>query len=1641
MYQFPPLSNLNNLPRYSNGTNNVNNNNNINNNNNNNTNSNNNNNNNNINPGTTSLPSFMSISKGVSNVSPSPPPQQQQPPASQTNIILPSANHLLNSTSDLNNNKKLNIGNENSTKLEEPQKIPRIQSPVHEHTVGTNTAPTSSGTTNTVNTLNTVNAVNADTNINTAISTSTSNIITADAAPSSQSVTTPSATTPASSDEQKSSPNYKPLNVKDALYYLDQVKLQFRNQTDVYNNFLDIMKDFKSQKVSFLFKGHPKLIDGFNTFLPQGFSIECSTSDVNTIIVTTPMGTSIRRNSSSGTQPSASVLDADQTTNGNNDTTTANITENSASIMNQDDDKTKDFTQGDISTVNYQAPYVQQQQQQQQSQPQSQKPQKVSKAQKSQKTQKPQQQQTSQYSYVNNAEPQSLAPLQLQPQQQQKQPVPSQDQQAESKQSTPAEFDQAINYVNKIKQRYSSQPDIYKLFLENLQMYQKGLKPINEVYREISVLFRDAPDLLEDFKLFMPDNTVVKDVEQPEYSSYYSQNVQLPPVGNFQSAPYPNGHDLNNSIQQQQEQQFVQQQQQQYQQLQHDQMLNPNQIEPQQRNDQYSYPSQQYQQQQQYVQQQQQQQQLQQQQLQQQQLQQQQQFQQQQLPQPQQQQHKQQQAQKFQQDETRATKEKKKSSVSGPSQIQTIQKQGQLQPQDEFPVSNLRGAPLDYYQQKQDEKPVLISGVLEPVYPKTLDTDLSNELAFFDKVKKAISNKQTYNEFLKLLKLYSSDVINKSTLYDKAKTIIGGFPELFEWFKNFIGWEETPLRIENIAIKKQQVDLMMCKAAGPSYRQLPKSQTKMPCSGRDDLCWSIFNDEWVGHPVWASEESGFIAHRKNQYEEMLFRIEDERHEYDYYMEANLRTIQTLETIANRMANMTTEEKSRFKLPVGLGHTSSTIYVKVIRKVYDKDRGWEVIDALHENPSVTVPIVLKRLKQKDEEWKRAHREWNKVWREAEQKLMIKSLDHLGLSFKNIDKKLLTNKQLVSEISTIKQEQINKKLHPLMTRPKSELFTKYEDFTIFMDILKLVNTNLKHNQVYSQNDKERMETFMRSFMIKFFFMDAQFIDEELNKRGITSISEDKNDENDKEESDAKPILPTLSQTKKRPREYDLLKDVLRKNKRKRNDLQGQHQIQSSHSHNNEDMIDEEPISEEIQSAQANWISNETLNKDDHKPRDEYNMFSNTQIYVFYRHLDTLYKRLLDIKKISSTVNKEIKSRVPTKFAIDLGLIDNHLDDLDISIKGNDSYSEALELCVKLIDNKLEQSTFEEALRNGFRNKAFKLFTIDRVIQSLMKHCHTIVSDSKCSEILLLMEKDRNQLNTSMKDQILYRIQVRSYMNQDENMFKITYNKSLSTTTITFLALEDLTVNDDSQDKESKWNYYLTSYSMSHPTEGLDSSKIRLPFLKSQIDLAQDESNEVEGVEDSKLSVKVDVDSYRMRFEPESYDLFIRNSLYNKKSVGPKNKEIRVNKLAEVVEGDYGIASELKDGIKTANEKLDILKEKGPEEYLKFNSSINKDKQDKEDVVNAVTTEDLHNNINNNNSNNDDDDGEEKKITEPSKELESEVEQSKIVKDNEQSKEDADKSIINPILKEVVASEVTVLEGDSTIQQDDTVEKVDV
>ena len=84
----------------------------------------------------------------------------------------------------------------------------------------------------------------------------------------------------------RGSAQYKSLKVEDALHYLKYIRDNFRKQPILYSNFLDIMKKFRSQsidtpgmiaQVSHLFRGHPDLIVGFNTFLPPGYKIEVNT--------------------------------------------------------------------------------------------------------------------------------------------------------------------------------------------------------------------------------------------------------------------------------------------------------------------------------------------------------------------------------------------------------------------------------------------------------------------------------------------------------------------------------------------------------------------------------------------------------------------------------------------------------------------------------------------------------------------------------------------------------------------------------------------------------------------------------------------------------------------------------------------------------------------------------------------------------------------------------------------------------------------------------------------------------------------------------------------------------------------------------------------------------------------------------------------------------------------------------------------------------------------------------------------------------------------------------------------------------------------------------------------------------------------
>jgi paired amphipathic helix protein Sin3a len=266
------------------------------------------------------------------------------------------------------------------------------------------------------------------------------------------------------------------------------------------------------------------------------------------------------------------------------------------------------------------------------------------------------------------------------------------------------------------------------------------------------------------------------------------------------------------------------------------------------------------------------------------------------------------------------------------------------------------------------------------------------------------------------------------------------------------------------------------------------------------MCWEVLNDEWVSHPTWAAEDAApFMAHKKNAYEEALHKSEEERHEYDYHIEANLRTIALLEPLNNKIQTMDAEERAHFNLKAGLGGQSKSIYQRILKKVYGKELGPDVIRALHDNPVVALPIVLERLKAKDEEWKKAQREWNRVWREQDAKNFYKALDHQGVAFKASDKKVLSQKSLISEVEARRREQNNVRSQLLDKSPwraKAQFGFAFADTEVLKDVIKLVISYLDRvNNNLSASDKDKIETQLRDFIPLLFMLDKDEFDAEF------------------------------------------------------------------------------------------------------------------------------------------------------------------------------------------------------------------------------------------------------------------------------------------------------------------------------------------------------------------------------------------------------------------------------------------------------------------------------------------------------------------------------------------------------------------
>ncbi|KAM9409739.1 paired amphipathic helix protein Sin3a-like isoform 2-T3 [Pholidichthys leucotaenia] len=1099
----------------------------------------------------------------------------------------------------------------------------------------------------------------------------------------------PAAIPPAPGQQQ-----FQRLKVEDALSYLDQVKLQFGNQPQVYNDFLDIMKEFKSQsidtpgvinRVSQLFRGHPDLIMGFNTFLPPGFKIEVQTNDLVNVTTPgqihyiTPHGISVQNIPTTG----ASSQSANQHQN---------------------------LPQAGLHTTT--APLI----------PNQSAPAKTSKP-----IQSP--------AHTPTSQPNPSIPAYVSPRSPSVQPhtpastTPSSGPSLQNNQ--PVEFNHAINYVNKIKNRFQYQPEVYKSFLEILHTYQEQrnakeaggnyIPSLNEqeVYTQVARLFQNQEDLLAEFGQFLPDanSSLLLSKTAPDrvesVRNDHGGTVKRPLLNNKQRLSH-NG-----------------------------------------------------------------------------------------LP------------------------------MRRPPALSTTP-----------PVK---------------KKPKLMGkdhGMTEVSKHST-----STETMFFEKVRKALRSSEAYDSFIRCLQIFNQQVISCTELVQLVIPFLGKFPELFTWFKNFLGYRESlhgetshaeslpkERATEGIAM---EIDYASCKKLGSSYRALPKSYQQPRCTGRTPLCREVLNDTWVSFPSW-SEDSTFVTSKKNQYEEHVYRCEDERFELDVVLETNLATFRALETVQQKLSRMSAEEQLRFRLDNSLGGSSEVIHRKAIQRIYG-DKAPDIIDGLKRNPAVAVPIVLKRLKIKDEEWREAQRGFNKIWREQNEKYYLKSLDHQGINFKQNDTKVLRSKSLINEIEMLFDERQERASEETASPPPSgsHMTLPYDDSQILEDAAALIIHHVKRQVGIQKEDKWKIKQIIHHFIPDLLFA----------RRGELSDVEEEEEEEEDVEMD-------------------------QDDSKKHNGLPGR------------------------SLSKSKLLFGSTAQQKLCGTDDAYNLFFvNNYWYVFLRLHQILCSRLLRIygqaeKQIEEDAREQewerevlgLRREKNEKPAIQLKM----KEPMDIDVE--DYYSVFLEMVRNLLDGNMEPAQYEDSLREMFTIHAFIAFTMDKLIQSIVRQLQHLVTDDVSTRVMdmYLSESSNKATGGSLPTQTsrapaegAYQRKAEQLMTE-ENCFKVMFVRSQGSVSLAVELLDTEEENSDEPAEAERWSDYVSRYlnpdsSSPELREHLAQKPVFLPrnlrrirkYQRGWEQLQQERMTKgpsdktQEGSSELKMECRFKLNSYKMVYVCKSEDYMYRHT----------------------------------------------------------------------------------------------------------------------------------------------------------------------
>ena len=649
--------------------------------------------------------------------------------------------------------------------------------------------------------------------------------------------------------------------------------------------------------------------------------------------------------------------------------------------------------------------------------------------------------------------------------------------------------------------------------------------------------------------------------------------------------------------------------------------------------------------------------------------------------------------------------------------------------------------------------------------PEKKAEELTKEAMLLEKIKDKLMTQSSivYNDFLKCLSLYAQEVFTAAELALVLDDMFASSTEmkgLLEELKGYIGLREAQTKYSK-NIPMSEIDFSNCEHMGTSYRSLPSDYPIPVCSGRTALCEAVLCDEWVSVPS-GSEDFSYSNYRKNQYEESLFKCEDDRFELDMLIETNASTIRTIEVL------LEDGEKDRGRGKPDL-RSLKAFHFQAIERVYG-DHGQEIVDHIKRAPLVAINVVLPRLRQKDEEWRKARRDMNKIWRDVYKDNYHKSLDHRSFYFKQLDKKGLTAKTFVYEIKDAKDQ----------THEQRSLLFDMSRSDIHQDIFDVVSHAAAAN--LHEGPEARVRKFFLAFLHVFFGLKHRDIEElktrtrtlgskkkrveddandkqsgylSLRTRQLTKNEDGKDEKKGGEEGDGTLDKDEIYAEEEDKKDVDTKKEEdgatvrrSRRSSRGGDDETGtggdpDETMNDSENDDDEDDDDEEDdLWQAVHSmAEFSPIKCFTISKQEKEDlavpfvSDTGTLFyGNLPCYVFFRLYQKLYERLLKAKTLAHDLDhKEEQQRGdgsdPAESSRGTRGDREDKGDADDSMGGAEKnvYQRFMHMLVQLVKGDIETSKFEDDCRLLLGTNSYELYTLEKVVEKIMGQVQSVTHDS--------------------------------------------------------------------------------------------------------------------------------------------------------------------------------------------------------------------------------------------------------------------------------------------------------------------------